>query len=139
MIHRIILGALASLGLLISTYFSSVYHRVAPSAKYFIPAFCRLDSSDCTTLLQTRESRLFGVPNFDLAILYYAGLLISAIIPALWKQLFLLLFLGSLVTVATGFYLSYVLVFRLRINCLLCFASHAINILIFLLFLPGPS
>ncbi len=76
---------------------------------------------------------MFGVPNVSLGILYYIGLLGSVLLPPLWNQLYTMLLLGSLVTVGTGFYLLYVLVFRVRINCTLCFAAHAVNLLIFIL------
>lgn len=133
MIIRIVIGLLSALGFLISAYFASIYHANVPFMRHSIPKFCRIESTTCSTLLQTPESRLFGVPNFDLGILFYTALLVSAVLPALWSQLHTMLILGSTVTVATGFYLSYVLVFRLHIPCTLCFASHVINLLIFIL------
>jgi uncharacterized membrane protein len=135
MIERVAIGLLSILGFLISLYFAAMYHTLALRVDRYIPNFCRIEPSTCTTVLETSQARLFGVPNFDLGMLYYTGLLGSAILPALWRQLHLMLFLGSIVTVATGFYLSYVLVFRLRIRCTLCFVSHAVNLLLFLFLL----
>jgi uncharacterized membrane protein len=138
MTGRIIIGALSIIGLLISGYFAAVYHRLIPNADRFVPKFCRLEPGACATILETRQARLFGVPNFDLGVLFYTGLTVSALFPDAWKELRTMLFLGSMVAVAMGFYLSYSLLFRLRVHCRLCYTSHAINILIFLLLLVTP-
>ncbi len=135
MIVRDIIGLLSMVGFAISAYFASIYHNVAPFINKLAPEFCRIEPSSCTALLASRESRIFGVPNFDLGLLYYCSLAISAIMPPLWNQLHSIFFLGSLVTVAAGFYLSYVLVFRLHIRCTPCWTCHAINLLIFLVLL----
>ena len=137
MIERFVIGVLAVLGLLISAYFAAVSHKVSPNIDRYVPRFCRPDSQTCATVLQTPQARLFGFPNVDLGLLYYASLLVSVILPTLWKQLEFTLFLGSIVTVTAGFYLTYVLVFQLHIGCTLCFASHAVNLLIFLFLLAG--
>jgi uncharacterized membrane protein len=135
MLVRVLIGFLSVIGFLISAYFSSTYHKVVPVFHRFFPEFCRLDSSSCATLLASSESRLFGVPNFDLGLLYYCSLAISAILPEIWRQLHTVFLLGAIVTVAAGFYLSFVLVFRYHIRCTLCFTCHAINLVIFLLVL----
>jgi uncharacterized membrane protein len=137
MIERLAIGTLAVVGLVISAYFAAAYHKLEPNIDRFIPRFCRIEPATCTSVLQSPQARLFGLPNFDLGILYYTGLLGSAVLPMLWKQLFGVLFLGSIITVVTGFYLSYVLVFRLRIRCMLCFLSHAVNLLIFFFLLAA--
>ena len=137
MFERLVVGILSLVGLLISVYFAAIYHRVVPNIDRYVPQFCQLEPAACATVLETPQARLFGVPNFDLGILYYMSLLGSALLSALWKQLHLMLFLGSIVTVLAGFFLSYVLVFRLRIRCTLCFVSHAVNFLIFLFLLAS--
>jgi uncharacterized membrane protein len=137
MIERFAIGMLSIVGLLISAYFAAIYYRVVPTVDRYVPKFCRVEPAACETVLKTPEARLLGVPNFDLGMLYYASLLSSAFMFALWKQLHLMLFLGSIVTVVTGLYLSYVLAFRLRVRCALCFLSHAVNLLIFLILLAS--
>jgi uncharacterized membrane protein len=137
MTERLVIGMLSVVGLLVSAYFAAVYHKLVANVDRFIPIFCRLDPSTCASLLETPQARLFGIPNFDLGILYYTGLLGTAILPVLWKQLHVILFLGSIVTVVTGLLLSYVLLFRLHIRCTLCFLSHAVNLLIFLFLLAA--
>ncbi len=138
MIFRLLLAPLSLAGLLISGYFAAVYHKLVPGVDRFVPKFCRVEPGACATILETRQARLFGVPNFDLGILFYVGLAISVILPGVWKELHLMLLFGSIVAVAMGFYLSYSLLFQLRVHCRLCFASHAINLLIFLLLVVTP-
>ncbi len=121
-------------GLLVSAYFASVYHNIAPRAQRFVPEFCRIEPHTCATLLGTRYARVFKVPNFDLGILYYVGLGASSPFPHVWAQLHSLLWGGSIVALATGVYLSYALLFKLRVPCSLCFAAHGINLLIVLIF-----
>jgi len=132
MIERIVIGLLSTAGFLISAYFALKYHRSSFAIDRYVPKSCRIEPATCTSVLETSQARLFGIPNFDLGLLYYTSLLVSAILPDLWKKLQLMLFFGSIVTVATGFYLSYVLVFRLHVHCTLCISSHAVNFLIFL-------
>jgi uncharacterized membrane protein len=133
MFERLVIGVLSFAGLLISAYFAAMYYKVVPTLERYVPKFCRVEPATCTTVLKTPEARLFSVPNFDLGMLYYTSLLASAMLSVLWRQLHLMLFLGSIVTVVAGLYLSYVLVFRLRVRCTLCFLSHAVNLLIFLI------
>ncbi len=137
MVVRAAIGLLSMLGFVISASFALEYHRVARFFKRIIPRFCRMESTSCSTLLATPESRLFGVPNFDLGLLYYCSLAISAILPEIWFQLRTMFLFGAIITAAAGFYLSYVLVFRLHIRCTLCTTCHAINLLIFVLLLIG--
>ncbi len=133
--ERLFIGMLAFLGWVISAYFAAVYHNLVRDANKFVPRFCRMGPATCASILDSPKARLFGVPNFDLGILFYTGLLGAAFAPSLWLQLQSLLFMGSIVTVLMGFYLSYVLVFQLKTRCGLCFTSHGINLLIFLLLL----
>jgi uncharacterized membrane protein len=133
MFERLVIGILSVAGLLISAYFAAIYYKVVPAIDRYVPNFCRVEPATCATVLKAPEARLFGVPNFDLGMLYYTSLLASAALSVLWRQLHLMLFLGSIVTVVAGLYLSYVLVFRLRVRCTLCFLSHAVNFLVFLI------
>jgi uncharacterized membrane protein len=138
MTGRIIIGILSFIGLLISVYFAAMYHKFMPNVDRFVPRVCRMEPGTCATVLETRQARLFGVPNFDLGILFYTGLAVSALLPDSWNELRTMLFLGSMVAVAMGFYLLYSLLFHLRVHCTLCYASHVINILVFLLLLVTP-
>jgi len=138
MAPRIFLGLFSVAGLLISGYFAVVYHKLIPGVDRFVPKFCRVEPGACATILGTRQARLFGVPNFDLGILFYVGLAVSAILPDVWKELRTMLLFGSIVAVLMGLYLSYSLLFQLKVHCRLCYTSHVINILIFLLLVVTP-
>ncbi len=135
MVERTLIGILAVPGLLISGYFAAIYHNIIPDAGRYLPRFCRIDSSECASLLATSQARMFGVPNMHLGILFYFGAGVSALFADVWRQLHSFLFLGSLVAVLAGVYLTYALFFRLKIRCVLCLASHCINLLIFLILL----
>ncbi|MBI4481619.1 MAG: vitamin K epoxide reductase family protein [Acidobacteria bacterium] len=125
--------ALASaLGLLISLYFTLVtYGWMRPDPRW-LPAFCRMEENSCRRIVDTRQARVFGIPNSLLGIFYYAFLL-GAVVrgfqePSLWAFR-----TASAVTVGLGAYLTYALLFRLRIPCPLCLTSHGLNLLIFAL------
>ena len=135
MVERIFIGLLALAGFLISLYFTVVHRKPIPAIERYVPTVCRIDPATCASLLATPEARLFGIPNFHLGLLFYTGLIGSVLLSNVWRQLHLMLFLGSLVTVLMGGYLTYVLLVRWKVRCTLCLASHAINLLMFLLLL----
>ena len=135
MIERLYIGILSIAGMLISLYFAMSARGPTSTLERFMPEFCRIGPERCKRLLETPQARLFGMPNYFLGIFFYIGLIGSAVLDSLWRQLHVFLFLGSIMTVPTGLYLSYMLVFRLRIPCVLCLTSHIINILIFFIFL----
>jgi uncharacterized membrane protein len=137
MLERTVVGVLAFGGFLISFYFAQVNRKPNTAIERFVPALCRLDKTTCGSLLSTPEAQLFGIPNFHLGLLFYTALIGSALLPALWHQLHLMLFFGSLVTIGAGVYLTYILLIRLKIRCTLCLASHAINLLIFVALLAS--
>lgn len=136
-VARLVNGALAVPGLLISLYFTAVYRRVVPSVDRFVPRFCRIEPATCTKVLEAEEARYFGVPNFYLGLVFYSGFIGLAFLPELWREVYGVLFVASLMTVLLGIYLSYVLVFRLSIRCTLCFVSHTISLLMFLVLLTA--
>ncbi|HEY6952691.1 MAG TPA: vitamin K epoxide reductase family protein [Bacteroidota bacterium] len=138
MLSRILVAVFSCAGLLISLYFTIVYYKPAAGIDRYVPSFCRIEPESCASLLGTRQARLYGMPNFVLGLLFYTGLVGSALSGILWKQLHLLLVLGSLVSVATGIYLTDVLIVRLKIHCTLCLASHAINLALCLILLTSP-
>ena len=123
---------LCLVGFGISSYFTGVaYHWVRPDTRW-IPAFCRMGEQTCATIVFTPQARVFGVPNSVLGQLFYATLAIVAGTGGLDEPLIRLVVFGaSGVTVVLGAYLSYSLLFVTRVNCVLCFTSHAINLMLF--------
>ena len=128
------LALLSTVGFLLSLYFALVYHKLIKPDSSVIPQVCRMDESSCGSLLRTKEAALFGLPNFYLGLAYYAALLT---VPMLSERFFWSLwynFAGaSVLTVVAGGYLSYALIAKLNVPCVLCFAAHTINLFIALL------
>ncbi len=125
---------LALIGLLVSTYFTAVGYRWMRSDPGWIPPVCRLDEGTCAAVIFTPQARLLGVPNSLLGQVYYLALLVGVLRGAAlrppWVYGYLLL---AAATVVLAAYLSYSLIYVLRVRCPLCFASHAINTALFLL------
>ena len=126
---------LSLIGFLISSYFTAVSYRwIRPDEKW-IPAFCRLGERTCATIVFTPRARVFGLPNSVLGQVFYAALVIGALTGRFEGGPLTLYLLASLVTVALGAYLTYSLLFLTRVPCKLCFTSHFINLVIFIMLL----
>lgn len=127
-----ITATLSLVGLLISLYFTLVYHKLMPPDARFIPKFCRLDQSSCESILNNRDARVFGVPNFYLGLVFYLFVFVASLLPELMQSAHLILVAAAGLSVATSLFLSYSLIIRIKTHCILCFASHVINLLIFI-------
>jgi uncharacterized membrane protein len=132
---RIALGALSSIGLVISLYFTLVYYRVIASDPRFLPRFCRLNEGSCRTILDAPQAKLFGLPNALVGLFYYALLLLFAL--NVWVEVPMAsarwLFAASLFASVVGLTLAEALIRTLKTPCVLCFTTHGINIAISLL------
>ncbi len=128
------IGILAALSFLISSYFTAVAYRwIKPDANW-IPSFCRMGEQTCASIVFTPRARVFGLPNSLLGQVFYVALIAAVAGDFLFTEPFVYFFLlVSLVTVLLGIYLSYSLLFLTRVPCKLCFTSHAINLVIFIL------
>ena len=135
-----VLVGLCVVGFGISSYFTGVaYHWVRPDTRW-IPAVCRMGKQTCATIVFTPRARVFGVPNSVLGQLFYPLLAIVAVAGTLDEPLIRLVLLGvSGVTVLLGAYLTYSLLFVTRVNCVLCFTSHALNVVVFVILLWQPQ
>ncbi len=121
-------------GLTIATYFTAVrYHWMRPDPGW-IPPVCRLDEGTCEAVVFTPQARVFGVPNSLLGQAYYLALLVGVLRGVALQPPWVFGYLAlAATTVALAAYLSYALIYVLRVRCTLCFASHAINFILFLL------
>jgi len=129
-----ILFILAIIGFLISSYFTALSLNWLDPADSRIPSLCRLGQQTCNRVIFSPRARVFGVPNSLLGQLFYVAILIGTISRLLFVEPFYLLFLSaSFLTVLLAIYLSYSLLFLTRIRCFLCFTSHLINLIIFIL------
>ena len=92
----------------------------------------------CSSIVFTPRARVFGLPNSLLGQVFYVALIGAVAGDFLFtKPLVYLFLLASLVTVFLGMYLSYSLLFLTRVPCKLCFTSHGINLVIFILLVIG--
>ena len=127
---------LALIGLVVSTYFTALAFRWIRPDSQWIPPFCRLDEGTCALVVFTSQARLFAVPNSLLGQAYYLSLVIGLLQGAALKGPWVYGYLAvASATVGLAAYLSYSLVYVLRVRCTLCFASHVINIILFFLLL----
>jgi uncharacterized membrane protein len=125
-VHTVVIIILSIAGFLISLYFSGIYYGYVRHSVWWVPSFCRPDQQTCSTILHTPEARLFGLPNFVYGLAYYIAL-IAAVAGAPGGLLFDLLVAASALTVILAVQLIYSLRIRLKTDCTLCYASHAIN------------
>ena len=121
---------LASLGLLISIYFTGVYFKWFSADARWIPTFCRLGEKTCASVLDTPRAKLFGLPNSLFGIGVYSYLIVDVF----WFSPRLGFFLTA-ASLLRSVYLAYSLLFITRIPCVLCFTSHGVNLLLFFLYL----
>lgn len=137
---RLVLIALAAVGFLISSYFTAVAYRwIRPDAPW-IPAFCRLGEQTCAAVVDTPRARLLGLPNSVPGQLFYLAIGAAGAAGVLFEPpAYPLLLIASAAAVAMGAFLTYSLLFLTRVPCTLCFTSHAINLVIFLLLLLGSG
>lgn len=98
-----------------------------------------MDDQTCASVIFTPNARVFGVPNSLLGQAYYLVLLIATA-SGLFDHAYVwgALLLASAGSVCLAVYLSYSLLFLLRLPCPLCFTSHGINITICILLLTSP-
>jgi uncharacterized membrane protein len=132
---NLLLISVSIIGLLISLYFALVYRNIIRPDAAWIPALCRIDEQSCGFILRSPEAKIIRIPNFYLGIGYYVLLLVLSFFPSLVKEFLLELRAISGFTVFAGAVLTYTLIWRLRVPCVLCFTSHALNLVLFLLFL----
>ena len=141
MIIRLGLFYLGALGFLISLYFTLVYHNKLRPDQWFIPRICRMDESTCRYIIRTPYSKVLGVQNSVLGLIYYVCVMAIALgssvqATGLFYELVIAISIG---TFLFSIYLTYSLLVKLRMNCILCFASHALNMLIMLLLIANAS
>jgi len=120
---------LSSLGLWISIYFTGVFYKWFQPNVFWIPQVCQLKEESCITVLGTPRAKLFGIPNSAFGICLYCYLIANLFIPFPYVLALVLLLFAVLRSV----YLAYSLIFVTKIPCPLCFTSHVINLVLFLI------
>lgn len=125
----VLIFVLSGLGLWISIYFTGVFYKWFQPNVSWIPQVCQLKEESCITVLGTPRAKLFGIPNSAFGIGMYSYLILNLLIPFPLMIVLILLFLSVLRSI----YLAYSLIFVTKIPCPLCFTSHVINLLLFLI------
>jgi uncharacterized membrane protein len=123
------------IGLLIALYFALVHRNIIRPDSAWLPAFCRIDEQSCGSILRTPEAKIIRIPNFYLGIGYYVGLIILSFFPEIIREFLFELRVVSGFTVFVGIVLTYSLIWRIRVSCVLCFICHAINLVLFIMLL----
>lgn len=129
MVTKISLGILSAIGFYISLYFTLIYLRFISPAKFLLPNVCKLSGSTCETIINTKYAKILGFPNFVYGLFYYLAIFLFVIFD-FNNYIKIAIVLISWLVVVLGVYLIYALLKVLRVNCLLCFISHAVNFLI---------
>ncbi len=131
---------LAAVGLTISSYFTAVAYGWIDPTEEWIPSFCRMGEQTCSRVIHSPRARVFGLPNSLLGQLFYLAILAAVFADLIFLKPYIWLFLSAgFLTVLLGIYLSYSLLYLTRIRCVLCFTSHAINGIIFLILLLAET
>lgn len=120
---------LAFIGLLLSAY----AYRVTMHLKK-IPSYTPLcDISErvsCKRAFIAKESHLFILPNSGWGMFYY--FIIILLFENLWYEW---AFYLSTIALAISLYLAYVLYFKQKNFCVVCWATHLVNLLLFVFLL----
>jgi len=141
---RLSIVLLSLMGLADALYFTLAYYGRIRKARWVPEMLCAREDSRCVTVLRTPYARVFGVPNSLLGIVYYVLLMVwllfvprhAIFLGHVWmpfETLGIMLLGASLCTVVLGFYLIYALRRVLHTDCPLCYAAHAINLILFAL------
>ncbi len=120
---------LCIIGLWISVYFTGVSYRwFSPDVKW-VPKVCQLKESSCQLVVHTPRAKLFGIPNsvFGIGVYSYLLLFFLGVNLPWWIG-----FVATAMAVIRSVYLAYSLIFVTRILCPLCFTSHLINLILFI-------
>ncbi len=102
----------------------------------FRPAPCASEES-CQNAFTRPEARLLGVPNAALGLCYAIGVAAFALLGAAAPSPFRwAIITASVLSIGFGAYLGWIL-FRERLHCPICIASHIVNAGILLMLLLG--
>lgn len=133
-------------GLADACYFTFAYYGRIRNARWVPAILCARQGSSCVTVVRTPYARVFGVPNSLLGIIYYLLLIawimfspryitFSGHVLNAFEYLGLVLLGASISSVVLGFYLIHALRRILGVHCPLCYAAHAINLILLVLLL----
>ena len=130
----LLLIGLCAVGVLISLYFTGIAFRWIRPDSHWIPVICRMEEETCAAIVFTPSARVLGPPNSLLGLFFYFLLGSATVSCSLSVPLVRLASLsGSCAALVLSLYLGYSLLFVVRVNCILCFTTHIINLILFVL------
>ncbi|MBI2208435.1 vitamin K epoxide reductase family protein [Candidatus Woesearchaeota archaeon] len=113
-----------AIGFLLSLYSFYVERKVSSQKNY--KAVCDIsDKLSCTKAFATGYGKIFGISNGLAGMLFYGIVLITVFYGALNLAFYL-----SVLSIFASLYLAYVLQFKVRAVCLICYSIYAVNILL---------
>lgn len=123
---------LALVGGAFSFYFYAVYKRWISPNQSWVPKLCRMDSTVCTTIVDTKYGRILGRTNAEIGgyFMVFYGLLLLCVPFQIVSPM--IPFAMGILTMALGTYLFYGLI-QLKTPCPICITVHVLNLIIFLL------
>ena len=129
---KLISAFLLFIDALLSVYFFGVYARLFAYDRFYVPSVCRLSSDECTSIVDTKYGRVFGVSNAFVGTIFlfvHSIVLICTYFEILSN---IYPFFMSLASTSIGVYLVSGLV-KLKVKCNICITVHAINMSVFIM------
>lgn len=115
---------ISAVGFLLSLYAFYVERKVSSQKNY--KAVCDIsDKLSCTKAFTTGYGKIFGISNGLAGMLFYALVFIAAFYGSLNLTFYL-----SVLSILASLYLAYVLQFKVRAICLICYSIYLVNILL---------
>ena len=119
-----VLLIISAIGFFLSLYAFYVGRKAGNQKNY--RAVCDInDNISCTKAFTSGYGKVFGISNGLTGMLFYALVSIAAFYGALNLTFYL-----SILSVLASLYLAYVLQFKVRAVCLICYSIYAVNILL---------
>ena len=118
-----IIQLLAIIGFLLSCYLLYIDKKIKQDKNY--QPLCDIsDTISCTKAFKSKWGKTFGIANWVYGLLFYAFVFVATFISIQ------LIFFLAIFSVLISFYLAYVLHFKLKTVCLVCYLTYTVNILL---------
>ena len=115
---------ISAVGFFLSLYAFYVERKVSSQKNY--KAVCDIsDKISCTKAFAAGYGKIFGISNGLSGMMFYASVFIITFYGALNLTFYL-----SILSFLASLYLAYVLQFKVRAVCLVCYSIFAVNILL---------
>ena len=116
-----IIIVLCAIGFAVSLYGFFIEKQLKKDPNY--KPICDIsDKTSCTKPFKSSFSKLFGISNTIVGMLFYAAIAFLS-----WFGLYQLVILGSAAACLVSLYLAYILYAKIRTLCLICTITYLIN------------